>query len=60
MACKSLITEMLFQFSCLVKCFSVPPTHPPLRISSPNSIGARPEIITDGEQTRKGDIGKAL
>lgn len=36
-------------------------TPPPLcRISSPDSIGARPEIIRDGEQTRKGDIGRAL
>lgn len=30
------------------------------RISSPSSIGARPEIIRSGEQTRKGDIGKAF
>lgn len=63
--CEGLITQRLFQFSCSVKCFSAPrpPTSSPprhLRISSPNSIGARPEIIRDGEQTRKGDIGKAL
>lgn len=60
-ACKGLITKKLFQFSCLVKCLQCPPNLPrPLRISSPNSIGAKPEIIRGGEQMRKGDIGKTL
>lgn len=40
-----------------------PPHRPSPRPSQdiqPESTGARPEIIRDGEQTGKGDIGKAL
>lgn len=55
-----MITKKLFQFSCFSAPLPPPNLPPPLRISSPNSIGAKPEIIRGGEQMRKGDIGKTL